>query len=115
MSRTAPRNVVSEDVDLGRLLAAEERLERMLADARAEAGRLLAEATTAADAQERGLDAELEKEAAALGARLTGEGAGREADIVAAAETAAARYDAIGADRVETLAEQVVGQLVAAS
>jgi vacuolar-type H+-ATPase subunit H len=115
MSRIAQRNAASDDGDLGRLLAAEARLETMLADARAEAARLVAEARAAAAARETGLDAEIEREAAALDARLSAERAGREAEIAAQAEASARRYDAIGQPRVGALAARVVERLVAAS
>ena len=115
MQRNAHPNAGSEDGDLGRLLAAEERLERTLADARAEAARLLADADAAAVAQEQGLDAELAKEVAALQARVTGERASREAEILNAAEAAAARYDAIVTARIDAVAEMVVARLLAAS
>jgi len=114
MQRHTQPNAGSED-DLGRLLAAEERLERTLADARVEAARLLADADAAAVAQDQGLDAELAKEEAALHARLTAERATREAAILDAAEAAAARYDAIVTARVEAVAEMVVARLLAAS
>jgi vacuolar-type H+-ATPase subunit H len=104
---------VPDDGDLGQLLAAEERLERLVAAARAEAARLLADADAAATSGERVLDIELEKEAVALTARLTGEGASREADILAAAAAAAARYDGIVTPRVEAVAEMVVARLLA--
>lgn len=113
MSRTAPRNAASEDGDLVRLLAAEERLERLLVDARAEAARLLAEAATGAEVRERGLDAELGKEAAALDERLQAERTSRESEIRDAAETTARRYDAVTKARVEAVADFIVTRLLA--
>lgn len=113
MSRTALRNAASEDTDLDRLLAAEERLERMIADARVEAARLLTDATAAAAVGEQGLDAELAREAVTLETRMAAERAAREAEILAAAERAAARYEAIPVPRIEAVAELIVARLLA--
>ncbi len=115
MSHGTQRAAPVDDGDLGRLLAAEARLETMLADARTEAARLVAEARSAAAARESGLDAEIERETAALEARMSAERTGREVEIAAQAETAAGRYDAIAAPRVDALAVRVVERLVGAS
>jgi hypothetical protein len=112
MTHPTHRQNGPEDGDLTRLLAAEQRLETLLAEARAEAARTLAEADAAASAAERGLDAELERGGAAVEARVTGERARREAEIVAVADAAVARYDGLAATRVDALADRIVAQLL---
>lgn len=106
---------MSEQTDLGQLLAAETRLERLVADARAEAARLTAETEAHAGARERALDAELKEEEARLRTRLEEERRGREAAVRAEAEAAAARYEAITDEQVSRIARDVVARVVASS
>ena len=109
--RTEP-NAGSEDADLGRLLTAEVELERLLAEARREAEALVADATATAGARESGLDAQLQTEAAELQKRLDRERTQREAEILAAAEADAVRYERMGDERVEAIAMTILARLV---
>jgi vacuolar-type H+-ATPase subunit H len=106
---------MSDATDLGQLLAAEARLERVLTEAKADAARLVADAESQAAERERRLDMELESEGADLQARLERERLSREAELQAAAEAAAARYDRLDAGRVAAVAGNVVARLLAAS
>ena len=115
MRHRAELNVGSEDTDLTRLLASEATLERLLTDARAEAARLLADAAATAAERERGLDSQLQQEAAALRARLDGERVQREAELEAAATADVGRYEGISDARVAAMAERVVARLVGAA
>jgi hypothetical protein len=115
MRRRAEPKPVSEETDLSRLLAAEAALERLLADARTEAARIVAEAVAVAAERERSLDKELQAAAGALQARLDAERDGREAELRAAAEADAARYEKISATRVTAVAQRVIARLLEAS
>lgn len=112
MRHRAEPKTGSEDADLARLLAAEVELERLLADARKEAAGLLADAAATAGARERGLDAQMQTEAADLQKRLDGERTQREAEIQAAAEADAVRYERMSDERVEAIAMTILGRLV---
>ena len=101
--------------DLTDLLAAEQRLERLVKEAQAEASRIVAAATTAAADSERELAAELEREATELALRLEAEATRRQADILAEGEALASRFDSVSADRIAVIARRIIDALVAAS
>lgn len=107
------RPMQSDTGDLARLVATEERLERRLAEARAEAGSLVAAAEEAARARETGLDAELAELSRRLDAAAEAELAAREREIAAAAEAEIAAFDGLSPERVTALARHVTDFVVA--
>lgn len=113
MSQATKPDVPPADDDLARLLAAEQRLERLVADARAEAARIVAAATTAAVDSDRVSAAELDRDARESAARLKGEAARRETDILAEGQAMASRFDSVPADRIAAIARRLSDALVA--
>lgn len=105
-------HLAAADGALARLLAAEARLEQMLADRRADAEREVEAARVRAREVLDGLDAELAAEA-----RVTaGQEERRRAEAVARLETASARalarWRAVDGPEVERLADWVVRQVI---
>jgi hypothetical protein len=98
--------------DLERLLELERRLEALLGDARRDAARLVADAETTAAQRDAAVQADVAAAAAALDQRIEAERAQREAAILAEAERDAARFDAVSASRLETLAGLIVRRVV---
>lgn len=101
--------------DLTDLLATEQRLERLVEDARSEAERIVVAATTAAADSEREVAVALERESKELALRLEGEATRRQADILAEGEALASRFDSVAADRIAAIARRVSDALVASS
>ena len=114
MSRAKPIAPPADD-DLARLLDAEQRLERLVGDARSEAERIVAAAVKGASDSDRTLAAELDRESQRLTTRLESEAARRQADILAEGEAVASRFDSVPADRILAIARRVSDALVASS
>jgi hypothetical protein len=98
--------------ELGLLLDLEERLEQTLAQARADAARLVAAAEAATVAREAALEGELAAARAQLDTTIASERARREAEVAAAAARDAARFEAVPVERIQDLAQRVVGRLL---
>ena len=100
-------------MDLERLIAAEERNEALIVEARTEGQRLVAEATAAAAAREAGLRAEVDQAVAERVAELAADEARRIEELRAAARRAVARYDAVSDQEIAALVPGLIDRLVA--
>jgi hypothetical protein len=103
--RTSPASLPSSDLD--RLLATEQRLEKRLAEARAQGQALIAEARTKAEQREGALEAELQQEERRLAETLTSERQQKERAIAEDAERAAAAFERLPEARVTALAREL--------
>jgi hypothetical protein len=108
MNATAPTGVSD---DLTSLLATEERLELRMAEARAEAERIVSGAEATAHAQEVALEAELARAAQDLEARAQVERTSGLAEIESQAAAAIAVFDEIGPGHVAELASYIASQV----
>lgn len=106
-----PRVTPSSDLVL--LLSAEEELETMLARARADAGALVETANAASRKSSSDLELELSAADARFQQEVEAERAVRAQAVLAEARRRAAEYDAVTADRIETLAERALARLLA--
>lgn len=110
--KAAPHRPAAAPGDLARLVETELRLEASLADVRAEARRLVADARQAADRRAGAAAAATVEARARFAAELAVERDRELAAIAAAAARDAARYEGIAKDRVEALARLVVTLIV---
>lgn len=99
-------------MELEQLIATEQRLDAALRRAREECARVVADAREAARRVEEALAAEIAAAAAAAAAATAAERQRRETEIARAAAERVARYDAVPGPRIQSLAEDVVSQLV---
>lgn len=99
-------------MELEQLIATEQRLDETLRRAREECARLVADAREAARRAETALAVEIEAAARAAAVTTASERQRREAEIAREAAERVARYDAVPAARIRTLAQDVVSQLV---
>lgn len=115
MRRLSSAPAAAPESALSRLLEVESRLEAMLEEARQHADTILRDARLRADARAGTLDAELAAADAELSATLAREAAARITEEQEALARIRARYEAIDARGLESLAAWVVDQVLAAA
>lgn len=98
--------------DLARLVETELRLEAMLAAVRTDGAHRIAAATDAALARDAALAAELEAAGRGVEVEINAERARRTAEITAAGQRDAARFDRVPPERIAAMARDVVQRLV---
>ncbi|HUK20303.1 MAG TPA: hypothetical protein VLV45_01960 [Gemmatimonadales bacterium] len=98
--------------DLARLLATEERLEQMVARARLEAERMVAEARAQAAAHDAATGAELDRAVREMSDRVARDQAQRAAALATARAAEAARFDSISDAQIAELARYVVRRVI---
>ncbi|HEX9610458.1 MAG TPA: hypothetical protein VF978_01135 [Gemmatimonadales bacterium] len=103
----------SKTGDLVQLVATEERLERRLAEAKAEAGRVVEAAQEAVRSREAGLEAELAEVGRGLEASAAAERVARVSEIDAAARAEIAAFEGLSPERIAELARYVVSFVAA--
>lgn len=100
-------------MDLERLIAAEERNETLIAEARAEGEALVAAATAAAARREAALRDDVARDVAAAHAALDAEQARRITELQDAAHRAVERYDGVSDARIAVVVPALLARLLA--
>jgi vacuolar-type H+-ATPase subunit H len=100
-------------VDLERLIATEQRLDKALQIAREQASALVTEARTRVHEREAEVEAELRAAELRLAAETAAERERREQEVAREAEARVALLDSVSAERISQAAREVVNRLVA--